>query len=58
MTSVTPMTELVYEWDTPASDGCLPILSYTLWKDGVLKTNIDPSLTSFTDNITVGGLIG
>ena len=30
MSSVVPMTSLVLEWYKPLSDGCLPILSYTI----------------------------
>lgn len=59
MTSVTPMSNLVLEWDKPESDGCLPIQSYTLWKDGTdSTTGIDSTATSFADSITASGLIG
>ena len=45
MLSVTPAATLVFGWDVPDSDGCLPILYYTLSKDGVdLPVEISPSL--------------
>jgi hypothetical protein len=50
---------LTIGWDAPTSDDCLTILSYTVAKDGVdHTTDIDPSLTSFTDDITIDGSIG
>ena len=59
MVSVTPATSLDFAWDVPDSDGCLPILYYILNKDGVdLPTQISPSLTQYTDDITTGGQIG
>lgn len=59
MTSVTPLDQLVLEWDRPTSDGCLPILSYTLSKNGVDHvTDINPTSTAVIDDISVGGTIG
>ncbi len=53
------MTSLVLEWDKPLSDGCLPILSYTIQKDGVdYASSIASTATSFTDDISTGGQIG
>jgi hypothetical protein len=59
MTSVVPMDTLVFEWDRPANDGCLPILSYTLWKDGSDHiTGIASTATLVTDDISAGGVVG
>jgi hypothetical protein len=59
LVSVTPDLQLTIGWDAPTSDNCLTILSYTVTKDGIdHTTDINPSLTSFTDNITIGGSIG
>lgn len=47
------------KWVAPLDGGCLPILSYTVQKNGVDLTNvIDPSQTTFTDIISSGGAIG
>lgn len=46
-------------WDVPVSDGCLPILSYTLAKDGSDHIlDISPTLKSITDDLSVFGSIG
>lgn len=59
MTSVTPMSTLSLDWVKPADDGCLPILSYSISKNGVEAiAGVDPSLTTVTDDISVGGAIG
>jgi hypothetical protein len=56
---VVPDSTLTLGWTAPLTDGCLTILSYTVSKDGVdHATDIDPSLTSYTDDITTDGSIG
>lgn len=46
-------------WDVPLSDGCLTILNYELYKDGIVDvSNISPTAVSYVDDITVGGSIG
>lgn len=57
--SVAPELSLTLGWQAPLDDGCLTILSYTINKDGVdIATDIDPSLTAFTDDISTNGQIG
>jgi hypothetical protein len=59
LVEVVPEFTLTVGWDAPLIDGCLTILSYTIAKDGTDHvTDIDPSLTSYTDDITTGGSIG
>ena len=59
MLSVAPASTLVFGWDVPDSDGCLPILHYTLNKNGVdLEVEISPSLIEYEDDISTGGQIG
>lgn len=57
--SIVPNSNLVLGWDVPISDGCLPILSYTVAKDGSDHImNISPSLVSVTDDLSASGSIG
>jgi len=59
MTRVVPNDYLSIAWDAPLHDGCLTILSYTIIKDGFeLHTGLSPSMTQYTDSITVGGAVG
>jgi hypothetical protein len=49
----------VLGWVVPVSDGCLPILGYTVAKDGSDHIlNISPSLVSVTDDLSVSGSVG
>lgn len=59
LVAVTPNTEATIGWTRPLTDGCLTIKSYTVNKDGLdHQSLIDPSLTTFTDDIRVDGAIG
>ena len=49
--NIVPGDKLEFLWDLPISDGCLPVLSYTLNRDGVdTTTNISPAVTLHTDS--------
>jgi hypothetical protein len=57
--SIEPDVDLVLGWDVPLTDGCLPILSYTVAKDGSDHIlDISPTLKSISDDISVSGSIG
>jgi hypothetical protein len=57
--SVTPHSTLVYGWQAPFSEDCLAILSYTVDKDGAdYALGINPTVTKFKDDISLGGNIG
>jgi len=59
LVSIEPDVELVIGWDVPVSDGCLPILSYTLSRDNVDRImNIAPSLKQITDDLRISGSTG
>jgi hypothetical protein len=50
------MTSLVLEWDKPLDDGCLPLLSYTIWKDGAdYDSSIPSTANTFTDDLSNSG---
>ena len=59
LVSVVPNTSLTLSWIRPDDDGCLSILNYRVNKDGQdLDNLIQPTATTFTDDISVGGAIG
>lgn len=59
LVSVTPQASLVFAWQAPLDDGCLPILNYVVSKNGVdVTTSIIPSLSRFADDISTGGAVG
>jgi hypothetical protein len=59
LVSIEPDVELIIGWNVPVSDGCLPILSYTLSRDnGDHIMNIAPSLKQITDDLSVSGSTG
>lgn len=59
MTAVVPSTSLTLQWNPPTDNGCLPILSYVIAKNGVdLATVITANQHQLVDNISVGGAIG
>ena len=53
MTAVVPSTSLTLAWNQPLDNGCLPIIQYTLSKNGAdLAAVITPDQLTYTDSIT------
>lgn len=60
MAAVTPLVSLTLQWQAPMDNGCLPIVSYVLNKNGVdLSAEfISSDADSFTDTAMTGAAIG
>ena len=54
---MVPLTSLEIGWTKPSSVGCLPILSYTINKNGIdTEFDVSPTATTYTDLVV--GKIG
>jgi len=61
MTSLVPSTSLTLAWQAPFDNGCLPLISYVLNKNGVDMVDvIGPNQLMFVDThlASAGGLVG
>lgn len=57
--SIIPLVSVTLKFDPPTDNGCLPITSYILNKDGTdLVAVITPDSLSYTDSIAIGGTVG
>jgi len=59
-TSIVPQTSIALSWAAPVDNGCLPLVSYVMNKNGVdMADVIAPNQLSFVDtHLATGGAIG